>query len=676
MTQKSQAALNIAATWPVFPCNPLDKKPLTTHGFKDASRDITTIDAWWDKWPNAMIGVPMGAASGIWAVDPDVPENSLQPDGVKAWQDLINMHGIPLTRVHRTPSGGKHFLFVWHPETPVRNGTGILPKGIDVRGEGGYIVVPPSVMADGKGYTANEVKVIAEAPQWLYTMILGNHKTDSEFEARMREDAGMGVGKDRGYAPADPMMIEEALNALSSDDYDSWFRIAGALRRELGDSGKSMFHKWSSRSKKYDPRACDKKWEDAADVTRITAGTLFYMADQVDTDWRDRYNDRLRKQQFGEQKQGQKQEQKTGAKAYMARFIDYSQWDNVPVPEQEWAVPDRVPIRRVTLFSGTGAAGKSLLQLQLSVAHVIGKEWLGTIPKQGPVIFFDAEDESAVIHKRMADVLRHYNVKFKDVKDKLHVMSMAGENALLAQAKGKAGIMQPTDLYNEMLEMCADIKPVMIGIASSADVYAGSEIDRSQVRQFMTLLTRMAMAANGAVCLISHPSLTGMANQSGISGSTAWHNSARARIFLKTTNIIDSGIREVEFAKNNYGPVSATVTVQYKDGLFLPLTGEGGAIISKLAMAKEIFVRILQRYTVPVGPKKGTSYAPAQFAEEPEAKKAACDSKILGDAMRALIQEGVVLVEMYGKVSTRQHERLVLNPAKLRAEEDQDEMPF
>src|SRR5438067_2259720 len=60
-------------------------------------------------------------------------------------------------------------------------------------------------------------------------------------------------------------------------------------------------------------------------------------------------------------------------------WIDVSNWDNEPTPEREWAVLDRVPLRQVTLFSGEGAVGKSLVELHLSVAHALGKDWLGTM---------------------------------------------------------------------------------------------------------------------------------------------------------------------------------------------------------------------------------------------------------------------------------------------------------
>ena len=68
------AALHYALTLriPVFPCNPDDKRPLTLHGFKDASREEAQVRAWWTRFPDAMIGIPTGEISGVWVLDIDV----------------------------------------------------------------------------------------------------------------------------------------------------------------------------------------------------------------------------------------------------------------------------------------------------------------------------------------------------------------------------------------------------------------------------------------------------------------------------------------------------------------------------------------------------------------------------------------------------------------------------
>src|SRR5262249_30839133 len=96
-------------------------------------------------------------------------------------------------------------------------------------------------------------------------------------------------------------------------------------------------------------------------------------------------------------------------------WINMSNWDDEPVPEPEWAVLDRIPLRQVALFSGEGAAGKSTLQLQLSAAHVLARDWLGTMPESGPAIFIDAEDDSKVLHRRLAAIVKHYDTTFKDI---------------------------------------------------------------------------------------------------------------------------------------------------------------------------------------------------------------------------------------------------------------------
>lgn len=309
-------------------------------------------------------------------------------------------------------------------------------------------------------------------------------------------------------------------------------------------------------------------------------------------------------------------------------LINISTWDDEPVPQQEWAVKDRIPLCTTALFSGEGAAGKSLIQLQQSVAHVIGREWFGTLPRQGPAIFIDAEDDERVIHLRLADVLRHYNVKFADVLNKLHLVSLAGEDAVLAVLNRKSGRIEPTPRYAKLLEMAGDIRPVMIGIASTADVFAGNEINRSEVQQFIALLTRIARTANGSVNLISHPSLTGISTDTGISGTTQWHNSVRARSYLKSAGSKggeerDTNLRILEFKKNNYGPVSESILLRYENGLFVPVMGKTATQAERDLEAEDIYLSVLTKLigqNQDLGADKhGSNYAPAKIAAHPDA---------------------------------------------------------
>src|SRR6266403_158128 len=82
--------------WHVFPCNPSTKAPYIGSGFKNASTDPAIIAQWWRQWPRAMIGVRMGTASGVWAIDPDAPKPPANIDGRQNWINLTQKNGAGL----------------------------------------------------------------------------------------------------------------------------------------------------------------------------------------------------------------------------------------------------------------------------------------------------------------------------------------------------------------------------------------------------------------------------------------------------------------------------------------------------------------------------------------------------------------------------------------------------
>jgi hypothetical protein len=173
MSALDQALAVAAAGLPVFPCRPSNKRPLTENGFYDAATDPEQIERWWGEHPRALIGVPTGERSGFFVVDLDGVEHG-GPCGLAAWDKLTASHAAPPTRKHETPHGGIHLFFRHDPARPVTNRRGDLPDGIDVRGEGGYIIFPPSRLPDGRGWRVPEnceTDEIADAPEWLYQLI-------------------------------------------------------------------------------------------------------------------------------------------------------------------------------------------------------------------------------------------------------------------------------------------------------------------------------------------------------------------------------------------------------------------------------------------------------------------------------------------------------------------------
>jgi hypothetical protein len=147
------AELAIGVGLPVFPCRD-DKRPACPHGFKDAVIVGELVRELWRHFPGPLIGVPTGKASGLFVLDID-------PEGID-WLDMVCRSGrLTATRMHRTRRGGFHLIY-WLPKEPLSNSAGKLVRGVDTRGEGGYVIWPPS-----EGYVVVEHSPIAVIPRWL-----------------------------------------------------------------------------------------------------------------------------------------------------------------------------------------------------------------------------------------------------------------------------------------------------------------------------------------------------------------------------------------------------------------------------------------------------------------------------------------------------------------------------
>jgi hypothetical protein len=151
------AELYAAEGIPVFPCIPGGKRPVTAHGFLDATTDPGAVRRWWMRWPQANIGVPTGSRSGIDVVDIDV-HNAPGPASSRRATRVGLLDGWLVTV--RTPSGGMHAYYPCH-SNHLQPSWQAANVGIDFRGTGGYIVAPPSRGDTNRGPAAYEVLVVA-----------------------------------------------------------------------------------------------------------------------------------------------------------------------------------------------------------------------------------------------------------------------------------------------------------------------------------------------------------------------------------------------------------------------------------------------------------------------------------------------------------------------------------
>jgi len=172
----AEAALAYAQNgWPVFPL--AGKIPYKgTHGHREATTNQEQIQHWWTEHPKANIGLATGRASGVIVLDMDMPE------GYFALKALQEQHGqLPETRRSQTVNGGLHYFFLYpDDERTYPNVVGLTQRiGLDIRGEGGYVDLPPSRFYGKKYYRwANPETPIVPLPDWLQSLLptKGEHR--------------------------------------------------------------------------------------------------------------------------------------------------------------------------------------------------------------------------------------------------------------------------------------------------------------------------------------------------------------------------------------------------------------------------------------------------------------------------------------------------------------------
>jgi hypothetical protein len=181
-------------------CDRLGKHPCAPQGVKEASSDPATIAGWWRQWPAANVAIATGAVSGVWVADVDGDQGMASMRRL----ELEHSESLPKTVTARTGGGGLHL--VWRLETGVAVPSRVRVRAVvDVRGDGGYIVAPPSLHASGRRYEWLEGRgphqlELAEAPGWLLDVVLGrgdgHHTERHDWPTLFRERIAEGSRND------------------------------------------------------------------------------------------------------------------------------------------------------------------------------------------------------------------------------------------------------------------------------------------------------------------------------------------------------------------------------------------------------------------------------------------------------------------------------------------------
>jgi hypothetical protein len=150
----------------VFPCKKRSKQPMTAHGCLDASKDPQVIRNWFQRSPDGNVALATGSPSHVIVLDADA-----KAGGRETLANLEEANGwLPEAPTVLTPGGGLHIYF--RDPGGVRNSAGALGAGLDVRGDGGYVIAPPSIYPNGRKYEWEVSSRIGEVelpdvPAWL-----------------------------------------------------------------------------------------------------------------------------------------------------------------------------------------------------------------------------------------------------------------------------------------------------------------------------------------------------------------------------------------------------------------------------------------------------------------------------------------------------------------------------
>ncbi len=325
-------------------------------------------------------------------------------------------------------------------------------------------------------------------------------------------------------------------------------------------------------------------------------------------------------------------------------FRPAAAWDGKPLPPREWLVDGLIPMGTVTLLYGDGGNGKSLLAQQLAAAVAEGGEWVGHKVRRGKALFLSAEDPDEELHRRMVDIASADGRSLATYGDLL-IRSMVDANPLLAQLDPRQSLV-PSPLYRRLRETVLAERPTLLVLDTLANLFPGNENDRAQVQLFVNLLKDLAASSGCAVVLLAHPSRAGMATGTGDSGSTAWSNAVRSRLYLDKIMVdgveLNPNRKRLSLKKSNYGARGGDMTMEWGAGVFRPLPG-GDDACAEEAAAQVVFMSLLDRHTAQgrhVSANGGATFAPAVFARH---RDSGLHGKLaLRQAMEDLLSAGVI----------------------------------
>ena len=330
-------------------------------------------------------------------------------------------------------------------------------------------------------------------------------------------------------------------------------------------------------------------------------------------------------------------------------------WQGQPLPEREWIVPDWIPSRNVTMLSGDGGAGKTILALQLMVTASLGQHWLGMPAKRVKALGVFCEDDEGELRRRLGAIAEHYGAGFEDLES-LSLVARVGFDNTLVFWENQWAPGEETDLFSDIMNQCVDGGVQLLVLDSLHDFFAGNENARPQARRFVNALRTIALECEGAVLLTAHPSRSGRSTGTGEAGSTAWNNAVRSRLYLTSDDDGDRDARVLRRVKANYVRGGDELRLFYREGVFVPPLGSDGILDAIDKQSAETIVldaiRDLASRNVRLSEKaRAPNYAPRTIIKA--GKAPGRQAQELERAMWKMIDDGRLILAESGPPSRR-----------------------
>jgi hypothetical protein len=303
-----------------------------------------------------------------------------------------------------------------------------------------------------------------------------------------------------------------------------------------------------------------------------------------------------------------------------------------PSPSPEFVWDGYIPRGVVTMLGAHGGTGKSTIALMLAVCAALGRPLLGVEVEPCKVLFVSLEDSGAIARHRLANICKLWSIDPLALMDRLKIVDGTDHPELFSAESRGAGLL--TDTYKEMSAIVQTEGIGLVIVDNASDAYGGDEIQRRQVRAFIRALAMVVKPTNAGCLLLAHVDKnTSKARTAeggeGYSGSTAWHNSARSRLFLSRGT---DDLLTLEHQKSNLGRMREPIKLEWaEDGLpQLVNQSEMGDLLSSAASnaqgmkTKALLTMVAefegrQQYCSPIATARNNVHA--ILSSEPDFKK-------------------------------------------------------